>query len=250
MSEAEGRSVPPPGWAEGQGGATYVPSIAVAPPLGATDPVEAPVTPLAPPLPVGDQPAAEAAVRWRMAAATIDNVVVYAAYAALCAIFHWKVLSVGPLIVSLVLGVAYHFALESRNGQTLGKRYYGIRVVSVHGGPATAKGIALRSLLRAIDALPLGYLLGLIGMIRTGPERRQRIGDVVGETMVIAVGRRSAQRGTAGWVLPAATTLALVYSVVGIYAVAEAGHNPLSSRSTGSPGTNSSPASRRGLGTS
>lgn len=202
----------------------------VAAPLteSSTTPLAEPVPPLAPPLAVGDQPAAEAAVRWRMAAATIDNLLVYVVYLGLCALFHWKVLSVGPLIVLLGLGVVYHFALESRNGQTLGKLRYGIRVVSVHGGPATPKGIALRSLLRAIDALPLGYLSGLISMVRTGPKRRQRIGDVAGETMVIAVGGRSAQRGTPGWLLPAATILALAYSVVGVYAVAGAGHKPLS----------------------
>ena len=100
-------------------------------------------------------------------------------------------------------------------------------VVSVHGGPAGPKGIALRSILRFIDALPFGYLSGLVSMVRTGPERRQRIGDVAGETRVIAVDGRAARRGTPGWLLPTATIVALAYSCIGVYAISEAGKSVL-----------------------
>lgn len=214
MSAVEGTSVPPPGWNEGQRLAS---------------PVAASISPVPEALVASGQPAAEAAVRWRIGAATIDNLLVYAVYLAICLLFHWQALSLTHVLILLALGVAYHFVLESNGGQTVGKRRYGIQVVSVHGGPPSRKGIALRSVLRMIDALPFSYLSGLISMVRTGPERRQRIGDVAGETKVIAVEGRAASRGTAGWVLPTATLLALAVSCLGVYGVVEAGRQPLSS---------------------
>ena len=201
-------------------------------PVAVPTPVELAAVPTLIPLSearvAGGQPPAEAAVRWRVRAATVDNLLVYGLYLLLCWVLHWRPLTVGHVLVLLTLGVVYHFVLESMGGQTIGKRRYGIQVVSVDGGRATPKGIALRSILRFIDALPFGYLSGLISMVRTGPERRQRIGDVAGETKVIAVSGRAATRGTPGWLLPAATIFALAYSCLGIYGIAEAGHQPLS----------------------
>lgn len=219
----------------------HAPAAAAAPPGIAPAPVMAsaealtpmaavasPIVPIAQPLVASRQSAAEAAIRWRMRAATLDNLLVYGLYLVLCLMLGWKPLTVGHLLVELVLGVVYHFALESHGGQTIGKRRYGIQVVSVNGGPATPRGIALRSLLRFIDALPFSYLSGLISMVRTGPERRQRIGDVAGETMVIAVEGRAASRGTPSWLLPTATLVALVISCLGVYGIVEAGRQPLS----------------------
>lgn len=222
MSVLEGGSIPPPGWDQAQ-------------PLSAGAPVAADLTAHYEALlasrgsevALTEQPATEAAIRWRIRAATVDNLAVSALYLLVCLIMDWRVAALDHLIVLLVLGVVYHFVLESRDGQTLGKRRYGIRVVSVNGKPAPPKAIAIRSVLRALDTLPFSYLLGLISMVRTGPERRQRIGDIAAETKVIAVGGRAASRGTAGWVLPAATLLAVAVSALGVYAVAEAGTQPL-----------------------
>lgn len=248
MSGVEGSSIPPPGWKEGHTGASYASAALTALPgiaqpavagsavqAGITQPVVTGIaqpvvaTASAQPLVASGQSAAEAAIRWRMRAATLDNLLVYALYLVLCLVFGWHALTVGPLVVGLLLGVVYHFALESNGGQTIGKRRYGIKVVSVHGGPASAKGIALRSLLRFVDALPFSYLSGLISMVRTGPERRQRIGDVAGETKVIAVEGRAATRGTPGWLLPTATLVALVISCLGVFGIVESGRQPLSS---------------------
>lgn len=214
MSAVEGGSIPPPGWNESQPAAAAM--------------FAQPVTPTPVAVPAG-QPAAEAAVRWRIRAASVDNLLVYGLYLLVCGVLHWRITSVDHLFLLLGLGVVYHFALESRDGQTIGKRRYGIQVVSVDGGPAGRKAIAFRSVLRLIDALPFWYLSGLISMVRTGPERRQRIGDVAGETKVIAVAGRSATRGTPRWLLPAATLAALAFSCLAIYGIAEAGRQPLSS---------------------
>jgi uncharacterized RDD family membrane protein YckC len=61
-----------------------------------------------------------------------------------------------------VLDVAYHFAYEAHNGQTIGKRQYGLRVVAAESGPADARATALGSVLRIIDALPTWYVSGLV----------------------------------------------------------------------------------------
>lgn len=177
--------------------------------------------------PPADEPA-EAAVRWRIGAAVIDNLIVYIAYLALCAVVHWRVVNLDHLLVLLLGGVAYHFVFESRDGQTPGKRRYGIRVVSVDGGPLTPGAVALRSALRIFDQLPVWYVSGLISMVRTGPARRQRIGDVAAGTMVVAVGGHAAAKGTPRWLLPTATILATLVSAASAYAIFESGKQPFS----------------------
>jgi hypothetical protein len=139
------------------------------------------------------------------------------------------VASIGHLFVLGIAGVAYHFVLEARDGQTIGKRRYGIRVVGVDGGPADARAIAIRSLLRILDQLPVSYVSGLISMVRTGPARRQRIGDIAAGTMVVAVDGRAAREGTPGWLLPAATLFALAVSALTVIGIAEARRQPLTS---------------------
>jgi uncharacterized RDD family membrane protein YckC len=76
----------------------------------------------------------------------------------------------------------YYFALESGEGQTLGKRIMKIRVARADGGPLDMGRVAVRTLLRPIDAIG-AYLLGLVVMIATG-KRRQRLGDLAAGTVV------------------------------------------------------------------
>lgn len=202
-------SVPPPGW--GQDSAS---------PAGLN---QSPVAPL----PARAFRPADAAVRWRISAAVIDNFIVYGAYLLLCVILHWRLATPGHLLVFLLAGFAYHFALEARDGQTIGKRQYGISVTAVDGSPATIKAVAIRSALRLIDQLPVLYVSGLISMVRTGPARRQRIGDVVAGTTVVAIEGRSAAKGTPRWLLPTATVFAFAISVISVYGIVEADKQPL-----------------------
>lgn len=171
----------------------------------------------------------DAAVRWRIGAAIIDNVIVYCLYVAVCALLHWRVAALGHAWVLVLGAVVYHFGLESRNGQTIGKRRYGIRVVALDGGAPSARAVAIRSVLRVIDQLPVWYLSGLVSMVRTGPARRQRIGDVVAGTMVVAIDRHAVEKGTPGWLLPTATIIATVLSAGSVFAIAQAGTRPLDS---------------------
>jgi uncharacterized RDD family membrane protein YckC len=85
-------------------------------------------------------------------------------------------------LAAVIIGWAlyYFFALESGEGQTLGKKLMKIRVVRADGRPAGMGEIAVRTILRVID----NYLIGLIVMLATG-ERRQRIGDLAAGTIVV-----------------------------------------------------------------
>ncbi|WP_273379014.1 RDD family protein [Symbiobacterium thermophilum] len=89
----------------------------------------------------------------------------------------------------LLLAVALLFFLYKMlfealwNGQTIGKRVAGIRVVQVSGMPVTFLQAVIRNLLRIVDYLPGYYLIGAICILATG--RRQRLGDLAAGTVVV-----------------------------------------------------------------
>jgi uncharacterized RDD family membrane protein YckC len=87
-------------------------------------------------------------------------------------------------MVSGVGTVGYFVYLEGTAGQTIGKRLMGIAVVGPDGGPSGLAAAAVRNVLRVLDSLPTFYLLGLLLMFLT--EDRKRLGDLVGNTMVVA----------------------------------------------------------------
>ena len=122
----------------------------------------------------------------RVLAALIDLVIVGAGWAVILAAAGKLSDPAGGGLVAVGLGWAlyYYFACESGSGQTVGKRVMNIRVVGVDGAPAGMREIALRTVLRVIDGLFL-YLVGLIVMVAT-KERRGRLGDLVGDTMIVS----------------------------------------------------------------
>jgi uncharacterized RDD family membrane protein YckC len=88
-------------------------------------------------------------------------------------------------LAAVILGWAlyYYFALESGAGQTVGKKLMKLRVMRADGRPAGMREIAVRTVLRVVDGLG-AYIVGLIVMLVTG-ERRQRIGDLAANTIVV-----------------------------------------------------------------
>jgi uncharacterized RDD family membrane protein YckC len=86
---------------------------------------------------------------------------------------------------AVILGWAlyYYFALESGDGQTVGKKLLKLRVVRADGRPAGMREIAVRTVLRVVDGVG-GYIVGLIVMLGTG-KRRQRLGDLAAGTIVV-----------------------------------------------------------------
>jgi uncharacterized RDD family membrane protein YckC len=99
----------------------------------------------------------------------------------------------GASAAAWMIGLLVWFALEwfygglfeiYWNGQTPGKRMFGLRVVSLDGRPISAMQAILRNLLRAIDQQPLvTFQLGLIAAAMNG--RFQRLGDLAAGTMVV-----------------------------------------------------------------
>jgi uncharacterized RDD family membrane protein YckC len=87
------------------------------------------------------------------------------------------------LAVYLAMLLLYFFILETRSGQTAGKRLLGLRVTGADANRPPASAIAARTLLRLIDWLPLLYLTGFITVLATGA-RRQRLGDLAAGTAV------------------------------------------------------------------
>jgi uncharacterized RDD family membrane protein YckC len=78
----------------------------------------------------------------------------------------------------------YHVFFETaRFGRSPGKRYAGIQVVKADGSPITFRDSLIRNLLRIVDMLPTGYVVGSVAMLRS--PRGQRLGDKLAGTIVI-----------------------------------------------------------------
>jgi uncharacterized RDD family membrane protein YckC len=89
--------------------------------------------------------------------------------------------------IGFLIGVAavvfYFFLLEGFwDGQTLGKKLFGIKVVKDTGEECTIAASIIRNLLRIIDGL-FYYVIGFIVMAAT--DKRQRLGDLAGGTVVV-----------------------------------------------------------------
>jgi uncharacterized RDD family membrane protein YckC len=114
-------------------------------------------------------------------------------------------------IFSFVVVFGYDVFFEVlASGRTLGKRWNGLRVVRTDGRPITFLPSLARNLLRLVDFLPFGYLVGIVAVLAT--RRNQRLGDVVAGTLVIRERRtRAAERAAvataAGVPRPQAVTL-------------------------------------------
>ena len=68
-------------------------------------------------------------------------------------------------------------------GQTPGKRIIGLRVICEGGATAGFLEIAIRNVLRVVDSLPLGYLVGIVSIFMSS--RHQRVGDMIAGTLVV-----------------------------------------------------------------
>lgn len=106
----------------------------------------------------------------------------------------------GFLVLQFVMEWLYGGLLEAYwNGQTVGKRVMGIRVLSVDGQPITGLQAMMRNILRFVDMMPLipwaaftdvpgaipipTFMIGLLTPLFN--RRFQRLGDLVCGTMVV-----------------------------------------------------------------
>ncbi len=82
------------------------------------------------------------------------------------------------------------------HGRGPGKRIVGLRVITVNGGPIGLRASVIRNLLRFVDFLPSGYLVGMASILSTNTA--QRLGDVAAGTVVSFVpGRTRKSKRTA-----------------------------------------------------
>jgi uncharacterized RDD family membrane protein YckC len=98
----------------------------------------------------------------------------------------WEGLGQGVvLVVFFALEWAYYVVCELwMNGQSVGKRSLGLRVVSSAGLSIGLRESLLRNLLRAADFVPNLYLVGLFVMC--SDRKFRRLGDIIAGTMVIS----------------------------------------------------------------
>ncbi len=87
-------------------------------------------------------------------------------------------------VVAFAIFWGYDVAFEVlASGRTPGKRWNGLRVVLEGGRPVGFRASATRNLLRIVDWLPSGYLVGIISILVSS--RNQRLGDLVAGTIVV-----------------------------------------------------------------
>lgn len=92
------------------------------------------------------------------------------------------------VLLTLLIGWSYFVALEWLwEGRTLGKRMFGLRVITADGSPASFIAILIRNLLRIVDFLPVFYGLGLLAVVVS--PRSQRLGDLAAGTYVVRAPR-------------------------------------------------------------
>jgi len=95
-----------------------------------------------------------------------------------------------PAIVLAFVGVflivfGYPAILEARwNGQTVGKRVLGLRVVTVEGAPVRFRHASIRSLLQVVDFFlpPVGVSATCVALLN---RQSQRLGDIFAGTIVL-----------------------------------------------------------------
>jgi uncharacterized RDD family membrane protein YckC len=91
------------------------------------------------------------------------------------------------VLIGLMYWVIY---AHSQNGQTLGMKLLGLRVISKEGAPASKAQLFIRWICLIFDAIPYTWpFTGLVGFIVILCSRdRQRIGDHLARTLVVATG--------------------------------------------------------------
>ncbi len=134
-----------------------------------------------------------AGVGSRFAAAVIDQLLRLAVILAIFAVvgvlgagtgISSGVVLAGLLVALFLVQFAYDVLFETMaSGRTPGKRWTGLRVVRMGGGPVGFVASAVRNLLRIVDALPAFYLVGMLSVLFT--KNNQRLGDLAAGTIVV-----------------------------------------------------------------
>jgi uncharacterized RDD family membrane protein YckC len=156
------------------------------PPEPSSESVESPPAP---------EPTQQDVLGLRISAALIDLVVLFGLFLVLGLTIGEHEVGGGNVSISLdggdaalyfALVLVYYFGLEAAFGQTVGKLVLGLQVVRTDGSRPSRAAIAIRTLLRIVDWLPIMYLVGFIAVMVSGA-RRARLGDLAAKTGVVRV---------------------------------------------------------------
>jgi len=126
----------------------------------------------------------------RMVAWLIDAILRFAAvYVLVLGLSILGKFGLGLLLIAVfLLEWLYPVAFELlMDGQTIGKRALGLRVLCDDATPVTLSASLLRNLLRAVDFLPMLYGLGVAAMLTNRDFKR--LGDLAAGTLVVYVAR-------------------------------------------------------------
>ena len=97
------------------------------------------------------------------------------------------------IAATLLFGFLYYWLCEGLFGRTLGKSILGLSVRLKNGNTCTLSSSLVRNLLRVVDGIGV-YLIGFLVAILSAS--RQRLGDHVAKTVVVAEPISAAVRGT------------------------------------------------------
>ena len=99
------------------------------------------------------------------------------------------------IILGFLLFFGYYFFFEWRwDGQTPGKRFFGLRVTMTDGLPLTLWPAMIRNIVRVVDFLPMFYGFGAVLCLSNS--LNQRAGDLAAGTLVVVEGKREKARKT------------------------------------------------------
>jgi uncharacterized RDD family membrane protein YckC len=88
------------------------------------------------------------------------------------------------LLVGGGLSLGYWLLLEGLwGGYTVGKKFFGIRVVKEDGSECDLVASAIRNVLIIVDNLPTAYLVAIVSMYLSDYD--QRVGDRAAKTVVV-----------------------------------------------------------------
>jgi uncharacterized RDD family membrane protein YckC len=87
-------------------------------------------------------------------------------------------------LVALLAIFGYPIFMETRFNATVGKSLFGLRVVTVEGGPISFRHAAIRAFLQLVDIwlIPIG-VIGVLAMLLS--PQSQRLGDMAAGTVVL-----------------------------------------------------------------
>jgi uncharacterized RDD family membrane protein YckC len=110
------------------------------------------------------------------------------------------------IFVAFLMEFAYFAFFETIwNGQTPGKRWTKLRVITDSGRPLGAQGSILRNLMRIVDSIPWPmYAVSIVTCLLNSQSKR--LGDFVAGTVVVH--ERAVSGGASAWDAPAVNPLA------------------------------------------